>query len=288
MVPRNGVLHLPGVLEMVAPEASPAPVVFDSPHSGRHYPEDFGHCMSERGLRQLEDAYVDELFDHAPESGATFLRALFPRSYIDPNRAPDDIDVGMLKGEWPHEANPGPKTDSGIGLIFRLAAEGPVYDRKLEVGEVRRRLERYYWPYHRVLESALERTWRRFGTVLHVNCHSMKSVSTGVMPEGRGVPRPDFVLGDRDGSTCAPEVTVWVRDFLVDAGYRVAVNAPYKGMELIARYSDPARGRHSLQIEINRSLYLDEYDLLKSEGFDALRDTLRDLARELAVLPVGA
>jgi N-formylglutamate deformylase len=277
-------LHLPGVLELRAPMAAPVPVVFDSPHSGSDYPDDFGHCMTHQGLRRLEDAFVDELFDHAPQAGAMFLRALFPRSYIDPNRAPDDIDVDMLDGEWPLDANPGPKTDSGIGLIFRSAQEGPVYNRKLQVSEVRRRLDAYYWPYHRALETALERTWQQFGEVLHVNCHSMKSVSTGVMPEGSGVARPDFVLGDRDGSTCAPEITAAVARLLSDAGHRVAVNAPYKGMELIARYSDPGRGRHSLQIEINRSLYMDEHNVLKSEGFASLRDTLRRLVETLGNL----
>jgi len=274
-------VHLPGVLEFVPPTAPPVPVVFDSPHSGAHYPEDFRHCMSEQGLRRLEDAFVDELFDDAPDVGVSFLRALFPRSYIDPNRAPDDIDVAMLDGEWPHEANPGPKSESGIGLIFRLAAEGPVYDRKLAVHEICNRLDRYYWPYHRTLQDLLDVTWKRFGTVLHVNCHSMKSVSTGSMPEGRGARRADFVLGDRDGTACAPGLTEQVHGHLSAAGYTVAVNAPYKGMELVRRYSDPNRGRHSLQIEVNRALYMDEHRVRKSEGFNALKGTLRGLAASM-------
>lgn len=271
------ITRVPGVLEFRPPQVEPVPVVYDSPHSGADYPEDFGHCMSWQGLRRLEDAFVDELFDHGPRFGAGFLRALFPRSYIDPNRAPDDIDVAMLEDDWPHAANPGPKSENGIGLIFRLAAEGPVYDRKLAAREVRHRLDRYYWPYHRTLERALERTWERFGAVLHVNCHSMKSVSTGAMPEGRGVERPDFVLGDRDGTSCDPAITSQVGQFLRDAGYRVAVNAPYKGVELVRRYSNPARGRHSLQIEINRALYMDERRVRKIDGFAALERTLCSL-----------
>lgn len=269
--------HVPGVLELAAPTARPAPVVLDSPHSGAHYPDDFGHCMSQQGLRRLEDAFVDELFERAPATGAALLRALFPRSYIDPNRAPDDIDLRMLHDEWPHPANPGPKSECGIGLIFRHAAEGPLYRRKLSAAEVRRRLDRYYWPYHRTLEQALERTWRSFGAVLHLNCHSMRSVSSAAMPEGDGVARPDFVLGDRDGTTCDPALTQWVRGFLEDAGYAVSVNAPYKGVELVRRYSDPARGRHSLQIEINRALYMDEHAVRKTGGFSALKRALETL-----------
>jgi N-formylglutamate deformylase len=233
--------------------------------------------MSDAGLRRLEDAFVDELFQHAPRHGASLLRALFPRSYIDPNRAPDDLDVSMLDEAWPHEANPSPKSESGIGLICRLAAEGPVYDRKLGVDEVRRRLERYYWPYHRALERLLDHTWRRFGAVLHVNCHSMKSASTASMPEGRGVARPDIVLGDRDGTACDPSLTGRVRAVLRDAGYTVAVNSPYKGMELVRRYSDPPAGRHSLQVEINRALYMDEHHVCKADGFEQLQRTLGDL-----------
>jgi N-formylglutamate amidohydrolase len=270
-------LLVPGVLELTPPETDPVPVVFDSPHSGAEYPRDFGHCMSEQGLRRLEDAFVDELFEHAPRFGAAFLRALFPRSYIDPNRAPDDIDLAMLADEWPHEANPGPKSEVGIGLIFRLAAEGPVYDRKLAAHEVRNRLESYYWPYHRALERVLEQTWQRFGEVLHVNCHSMKSMSTGRTPEGPGVERPDFVLGDRDGTSCDRAFTEHVREFLSDAGYRVSVNSPYKGVELVRRYSDPPTRRHSLQIEVNRALYMDEERVCKREGFERVRDTLMAL-----------
>ena len=274
--------RIAGVLELHPPQADPAPVVLDSPHSGADYPEDFGHCMSRQGLRRLEDAFVDELFGHAPRHGASLLRALFPRSYIDPNRAPDDLDVAMLADDWPHPVNPGPKSDSGIGLICRLAAEGPVYDRKLAAHEVRRRLDRYYWPYHRTLERVLEHTWQRFGAVLHVNCHSMKSTSTASMPEGRGVQRPDFVLGDRDGTSCNPALTDRVRGVLAAAGYRVAVNRPYKGMELVRRYSEPGAGRHSLQVEINRALYMDEERVCKSDGFERLQHTLGELTAAIA------
>jgi N-formylglutamate deformylase len=270
-------LQIPGVLEFIPPSSDAVPVVFDSPHSGSHYPQDFGHCMTELGLRRLEDAYVDELFEHAPEHGVAFLRALFPRSYIDPNRAFDDVDVTMLDETWPHKANATAKSGYGIGLIFKKAAEGPVYNRPLSVVEVRERLDRYYWPYHQTLQRSLDHTWQQFGQVLHINCHSMASVSSGAMPEGKGHKRADFVLGDRDGSACAPAITAHVREHLTDAGFNVAVNAPYKGMELVQRYSDPNSGRHSLQIEINRALYLNERQVSKHHGFIELQGVLRSL-----------
>lgn len=272
---------IPGVLELLPPAAAPVPLVLDSPHSGDEYPEDFRHSMPRSGLRGLEDAFVDQLFRHAPRRGASLLKALFPRSYIDPNRAHDDIDPRMLDGEWPHASNPSAKSESGIGLIFRYAAQGPVYDRKLTVAEVRRRLDHYYWPYHQTLSRTLEQKSGYFGEVFHVNCHSMKSGIPAAAETG-GASRPDFVIGDRDGSSCERRFTETVRAYLADHGYHVTVNDPYKGVELVRRYSDPRHGRHSLQIEIKRSLYMDEARIEKSHGFARVERLLRGLIGELA------
>jgi len=122
------------------------------------------------------------------------------------------------------------------------------------VSEVRRRLERYYWPYHQHLRKLLEIIWQVHGRVYHLNCHSMPGVSPPNSPEGPGVTRADIVLGDRDGSTCDEDYTHFVDEFLSAAGLDVKINDPYKGVELVRRYSDPDNGRHSLQIEINRGL----------------------------------
>jgi N-formylglutamate deformylase len=277
---------IPGTLagEVVArhdPEAAPCPVILDSPHSGRAWPPDFVPSASPHRVRRLEDAYVDELFGSAPRHGATLIRALFPRCYIDPNRAPDDLDETMLDAPWPGSARPGPKTELGIGLIASRDAHGPVYDRKLTVAEVRRRLEGYYWPYHRVLRSALDEAHGRAGAVWHLNCHSMKAVSGRRSREDPAAARLDVCLGDRDGTTCEPGFTRLVAGTFEDLGYRVSVNRPYKGVELVRRYSGPRDGRHSLQIELNRSLYMDEDRLERHQGFARLA---RDLARVVAVV----
>ena len=145
------------------------------------------------------------------------------------------------------------------------------------VAEVRERLDRYYWPYHRMLQRVLDQTWQQHGIVLHINCHSMKSVSTRTSPEGVGNRRADFILGDRDGTACAPAVTAQVADHLRRHGFKVSVNSPYKGVELVKRYADPANGRHSMQIEINRSLYMHEGIVAKHDGFDAFKAVLRSL-----------
>ncbi len=259
------------VLERFDPEGRFAPVVFDSPHSGSIYPDDFGHCIDRVHLRRTEDAFIDELFADAPLGGAALLCALFPRSYVDPNRALDDIDPSLLQGEWPYRANPGEKARLGVGLIPTREPGGVVYDRVLSVAEACRRLDTFYWPYHRELEGALDRAQQRAGAFWHVNCHSMPAVSTSSSPEGPGVPRPDFCLGTRDGTTCDGEFAELVENCLVGMGYAVSIDDPYKGVELVRRYSDPPHGRHSLQLEINRGLYMDEASITRHEGFAALK-----------------
>ena len=269
------------VLERLDAEGRLAPVVFDSPHSGNIYPDDFGHCIDLIHLRRTEDAFIDELFADAPGKGATLLCALFPRSYVDPNRAPDDIEPSMLHGTWPYAANPGEKAKLGIGLIPSREPGGAVYDRLLSVEEASRRIDNYYWPYHRELEQALDRAQRFAGVFWHVNCHSMPAVSTVVSPEGPGVPRPDFCLGTRDGTTCDSEFVETVRGSLVDMGYAVSIDDPYKGVELIRRYSDPLHGRHSLQIEINRGLYMDEESITRNDGFATLKTNIGRLVEAI-------
>jgi N-formylglutamate deformylase len=270
---------LPGVFARHEPAVEAlAPVVVDSPHSGREYPVDFGHSPPLHLLRGAEDVFVDELVEDAPRVGAPLLAALFPRTYIDPNRHEADIDESLLAEPWPHGARPTSRSRRGLGLLRRmLSPTMPIYERALAVSEVEGRLERFYWPYHDALKSMLDVAHARFGAVWHVNVHSMK-------PKARGRnarPRADFVLGDLDGTACEPDFTMAVRDGLLAMGYSVRLNDPFKGAELIARYSEPRARRHSLQIEINRRLYFDEARLVKTEGFATLR---LDMGRLLAVM----
>ena len=274
---------IPGILQRHDPDGEWTPVVFDSPHSGCIYPDDFNHALPQSAVRQTEDAFVERLYEAAPDHGAVLLHALFPRSYIDPNRAPDDIDETLFDAPWPGAVNPGPKVALGVGLIPKHEPGGQMYDRSLSVAEVRRRLDRYYWPYHRELEQLLDDSYSRCGAVWHVNCHSMPSVSTEVSPEGPGVTRPDFCIGDRDATTCHRTFTEMVTEILRTMGYRVTVNNPYKGVELIQRYARPAGGRHSLQIEVNRALYMDEESIEPNGGFAALKQDLDRLVKAICL-----
>jgi N-formylglutamate amidohydrolase len=281
------------VFTVQSSEAETLPLIFDSPHSGCAYPDDFDFSCDFSILRQAEDTYVDDIFACAPAYGASLLAAQFPRSYIDVNRALCDIDTDLLdENGWPEalygEINPTVRADAGIGLIRRLVRPGiPVYSRPLSAQEIHQRIERYYRPYHQKLAELIDQAHYNFGEVWHINCHSMPdSAASPRMPLGiigRNAARTaDFVLGDRDGSTCNVHFTHMIREFLKAKGYKVTINDPFKGVELVRRYSNPARGRHSLQIEINKSLYMDEASGKKNKNFNILQKDIENLVAFIA------
>ncbi len=264
------------------PAGEVIPLVLDSPHSGIFYPEDFDHVPPRAVVRQAEDTHVATLWRAAPAFGATLLEARFPRSYIDPNRSLSDIDPELLADRWPTPLEPTRKTQQGIGLVWRIARDGvPMYSRKLSCAEVESRIERCWRPYHAELEALLDARLRRFGGVWHLNCHSMPAVGDA-LADDPGRERADFVLGDRDGTTCAPEFTDLVADTLRRMGYSVALNDPYKGVELVRRHGRPGENRHSLQLEVKRTLYMDESTLEPTAGFLRLEADLSRLTATLA------
>jgi N-formylglutamate deformylase len=274
---------VPGVLEVVRPSAEPRPVLFDLPHSGRDYPADFGSRLPLEVLRRGEDAYVDELLADAPGHGITVLRALFPRCYVDPNRDEDDVDPALVADAPPDTFRPSDKSLRGIGLIRReVTPEYRIYDRLLGHAEVTGRIERYHRPYHAALSKQLELLHGMFGAVCHVDWHSMKSVGNANTPDGPGARRPDLVIGDLHGGACSPALTDLVEQTLRGLGYTVSVNDPYAGGGVLRRHADPAAGIHSLQIEINRALYLDEIKVEPTDGFEGLRSDLANLSAVLA------
>jgi N-formylglutamate deformylase len=266
-----------------------APLVLDSPHSGVAYPADFGHACELAVLRQAEDTHVEKLYDFAPALGAAWIEALFPRSYVDVNRNTTEFDVTLLEEPWADAVETDPvalaKVRLGKGLIWRMTDDGqPIYARKLTAAEVRARIERCWQPYHQAVADAIEAAHARHGYSIHINCHSMPAVSSAHSTDFPGLVHADFVIGDRDGSTADPKLSQLVCEQLRGFGYDVAYNHPYKGVELVRRHSDPARDRHSIQIEVNRKLYMDETTLQPHAGFDALRLHLRQLLERLLAL----
>jgi N-formylglutamate amidohydrolase len=268
--------------EIYGPKLAALPLILDSPHSGHDFPDDFGAAVSETELREGEDCFVDELYAGGPELGAPLLAALWPRTYLDPNRHAGDVDLELLQGPWPGEYRPSGKARVGKALIWRTLEDGrPIYARKLSPETVTRRIEEFHSPYHEKIKHLLHETHSRFGRVYHINCHSMRAVAGKQSDDGEGSARADFVLGDRDGTSCDPAFTEFVRATLAAMGYRVKVNDPYKGVELVRAYSDPRTGRHSLQIEINKRLYMHEASLRRTAGFAVLQKNLSALLREI-------
>jgi N-formylglutamate amidohydrolase len=255
------------------------PLVLDSPHSGTDFPADFDAAVGESALRDGEDCFVDALWMPATERGVGLLAASAPRTYIDYNRHAGDIDLELLEGgAWPHAYEPSGKARLGKALVWRTLDDGlPIYARKLGVDEVKRRIDRYHQPYHHALARRIEATHARFGASWHIDCHSMNAVAGSQGEGGAGSARADVVLGDRDGTTCDPAFTELVRSHLAALGYDVRINDPFKGVELVRAYADPARRRMSLQLEVNKRLYMDEKTLQKTPGFERLQKDLASL-----------
>jgi N-formylglutamate amidohydrolase len=275
------------------PRAWRQPAVFNSPHSGRHYPRGFlsASRLDAHTLRKSEDCYIDELFGFAREIGAPLLMANFPRAYLDVNREPYELDPRMFAEELPGYANiSSVRVAGGLGTIPRIVSEGDeIYRGPIALAEALRRIEAIYRPYHRMLSDLIGRANEAFGHVLLVDCHSMPSsaCSHPGAHQGRSV---DVVLGDRHGAACAEEITSALEDLLTAKGLRVIRNKPYAGGFITQNYGAPGHGRHALQIEINRAIYMDERSLERTSGharmrrllhdvFDALLQDLADLLR---------
>jgi len=276
--------HVPPFL-VAEPETAPVPLVFSSPHSGDRYPDSFvaGARLDALTLRRSEDAFVDELFDAAPGAGAWLIRATFPRAYVDLNREAWELDPTMFDGPLPAFVNAAsPRVGAGLGTLARVVANGAeIYRDKLKFADARKRIETLYMPYHAALEALVAARVAESGRCALVDCHSMPSVG-GPMDRDPGRRRLDFVLGDGFGTSCAPALVEAAENYLKRHGYAVGRNDPYAGGFITRHYGAPRAGRHALQVEINRQLYMDELAIAKNAGFGALRAALAGLVRELA------
>ena len=261
------------VFSLLAPAEQRVPLVFNAPHSGRDYPTRFQSTsrLDPLQLRRSEDAFVDELFGAAVPLGAPFLVARFPRAWLDVNREPYEFDPRMFDGPLPHYANVrSVRVAGGLGTVPRLVAEGrDIYRKRLPVAEALSRVENVYKPYHDALRTLTSATHRRFGRSILIDCHSMPSA----VREGEGG-RPDIVVGDRFGTAAARPLTDLAVSLLREKGYGVARNKPYAGGFITEHYGRPARGLHTLQIEINRGLYMNEITQERTAGFEALREDI--------------
>ena len=276
--------------EIVRPARQLTPLVLASPHSGDRYPADFLKMtkLDHATLRLSEDCYVDELVAAGPSYGVPILKALFPRVYVDANREAFELDPVMFEDRLPEAAiTDSPRVAAGLGSIPRLAAnDREIYGRKLPFAEAEQRIARCYRPYHQALAALMQETRERFGGCLLIDCHSMPSMgglsvgSGGDRELGRA--RVDFVLGDCFGASCADAVTAAAETHLRKEGAHVRRNNPYSGGYVTQHYGRPTEGIHVLQIEINRSIYMDEQSLERLPQFQETRARIERLIAMLA------
>jgi N-formylglutamate amidohydrolase len=295
--PRQG----PGPYEVLSPAHQGMAVVFNSPHSGRHYPERLFKMsrLKPKDLRKSEDCFVDLLFDQAPLLGAPLIRATYPRVYVDLNREPYELDPLMFSDKLPPFAvKDSERVFSGFGTIPRVVAQDmDIYPKKLLFAREQSRIESIHKPYHRRLKELIDKTKAKFGWAAVIDCHSMPSnrsvsmlsIGRWVTPEDEGPSQnPDFVLGDRYGASCTPQLTDWVEGTLKGMGYTVARNNPYAGGYTTRHYGKPPLGVHALQIEINRRLYMSEKRIaILPDAFEALKVNLGKLVASLRRLDLS-
>ncbi len=274
------------VFDLLAPITQRVPFVFGSPHSGTSYPRAFLETsqLASHHLRRSEDTYVERLITSAVQKGAPTLAARFPRCYCDVNREPYELDPRMFSDALPPFANTASlRVAGGLGTVPRVVGDRePIYKRKLKVSDALQRIDQLYKPYHSALRRTLAQTHVRFGASVLVDTHSMPSL----IRTANGTLSTDFVVGDRFGTSCAPQISDTIVETLRSLGFTIARNKPYAGGFITEHYGRPDRGIHAVQLEINRGLYMNERTLVPNAGFNAIMQALAEMMDALFVLDV--
>src|SRR5215468_10396857 len=280
------VAELDPPFEVLEPAEWRGPIVFNSPHSGRVYPQGFlaAARLDISTLRRSEDSFVDELIIGTVRRGHPVMRAHFPRCYVDVNREPYELDPRMFDGRLPSFANTrSMRVAGGLGTVARVVGDSQeIYDQRIPVDDALRRIESLYKPYHRALRRLLARIHGDFGAAAMIDCHSMPSTA-GAKDER---PRADVVIGDRYGTSCVAVVAETIEQTLRGLGYLVSRNKPYAGGFITEHYGNPAAGFHSIQLEVNRALYMDERRYERASTFARVAADLVVVAEQLAGLPI--
>ena len=273
--------------ELMMPERFSGPFLFGSPHSGRAYPRSFLDMsgLDALSLRKSEDFHVDILFGGVQTIGTALLRALFPRAYLDVNREPYELDQSMFAQTLPPFANTHSlRVAGGLGTVARIVADQlEIYKNPLDVSDAIQRIEHLYMPYHRAMDQCLKALHKTFGIAILIDCHSMPSMAL----HDDAFLRPDFILGDRYGTSCNGALTDLAQSLLEEMGYNVHRNKPYAGGFITERYGNPDTGFHALQIEINRGLYMDEDQMTRSPGFFRIKKDLETFSAEFVARSTG-
>ena len=263
------------------PEHVRAPVIFSSPHSGRQYQQEFmaASRLKLRKLRSLEDCYVDDLFDHVARQGAPFIKANFPRAFLDLNREPFELDAKLISPTLPTYANSSSlRVKAGLGTIPRIVADGSaIYRAPIQLPDALKRVDQYHTPYHDKLAEMTTQARRKFGMALLLDCHSMPS-NTNIHHNNITT---DIVIGNRHTKSCDGEYLDIVAKLFKSLGFTVELNMPYAGGYITEHYGEPKNNIHALQIELNRGLYMDQITLKKTNNYNSLKEKLTQFTDQL-------
>lgn len=284
---KDGQASIDTPIKIYHPDLQTIPFVFASPHSGRDYPSAFVKAsrLDPLRLRRSEDSFVDDLFAGVPDVGAPLLAARYPRAYVDPNRESYELDPSMFDEVLPgYVTTNSVRVSAGLGTVARVVTNGEeIYRDKLTFAEVKWRIENVYKPYHDALHRLIDETKAAFGKCILVDCHSMPSTG-GPLENDSDRTRVDIVLGNNHGISCSPELMNFIDERLTGLGLRVRRNNPYSGGYTTRHYGRPQQNVHTLQIEINRALYMDEVSIRKHEGFADLAGKISTLLQGLTDL----
>lgn len=267
--------------DLQVPDHWAAGVILASPHSGRDYPDWFldSTALAPEVLRSSEDAFVDRLIATAPAHGAAMIAARMPRCLVDLNRGPDEIDPLIVRGVPRYPLNQ--RTMAGLGVIPRVVTQGrAIHGAPMSRAEADRRIAAYWRPYHAALSALMAQARARFGQAILIDVHSMPRDALAHLA---GL-RPHVVLGNRHGLSSSARVMDAVAQAIEAQGWRVRRNSPFSGAYIAATYGRPAHKTHVVQVEIDRSLYMDESRIAPGAGFAEVADGMDRVIAMLARL----
>lgn len=268
--------------QLIEPEVHSTSVVFASPHSGRDYSAELlaRITLNPLAIRSSEDAFVDDLFSAAPAYGAPLLLANTPRAVVDLNRSADELDPALIEGV--RKIGHNPRISSGLGVIPRVVANGfPIYAGKMTRQEADQRIAEIWQPYHAKLQELLNQSRAMFGEAILIDCHSMphEAIESALRSGNNG---PDVVLGDRFGAAASEAVVERIEAAFAAQGLKVARNTPFAGAYTAQHYGRPSREQHVVQVEIDRSLYMDEKRIEPNADYDAFKKMITSIVAEVS------
>ncbi|HEV7234162.1 MAG TPA: N-formylglutamate amidohydrolase [Sphingorhabdus sp.] len=263
-----------------------SPVLVSVPHAGRDYPDVIFNALRlpRPALLRLEDRYADLLVRDLVRAEAPVIVAHRARAWIDLNRDEKDLDVEMVRGaDRTHYPQPGAKQRGGLGLVpRRLSGDGELWKQPFDLADIEQRIASFHRPYHAQVADILSRMRAKFGVAILLDLHSMPPLRQPQIGAA-----PQFVIGDRFGQSAGSQYAELLIEQLKLRGFHAALNHPYAGEYILRSHASPKQNIHAIQLEVDRSLYLDSVLREPAAGLSAMAGLIGDLVYMLADQAAG-